>query len=110
ERRDAGADARGTIRVDFRRLDTMLEIFGEAMIERSALPWVYRRRPARYGNGPEIADLERVVSSLGATMKGLETALMQTRLLPIATVFGRFGRAVRDLARDEQKRGRLGIA
>jgi len=32
---------------------------------------------------------------------------MQTRLLPIATVFGRFGRAVRDLARDEQKRVRL---
>jgi len=107
ERRDAGADARGTIRVDFRRLDTMLEIFGEAMIERSALLEVYRRLAARYGNGPEIADLERVVSSLGATMKGLETALMQTRLLPIATVFGRFGRAVRDLARDEQKRVRL---
>jgi len=107
ERREAGADARGTIRVDFRRLDTMLEIFGEAMIERSALLEVYRRLAARYGNGPEIADLERVVSSLGATMKGLETALMQTRLLPIATVFGRFGRAVRDLARDEQKRVRL---
>ena len=107
ERRDAGADARGTIRVDFRRLDTMLEIFGEAMIERSALLEVHRRLAARYGNGPEIADLDRVVSSLGATMKRLETALMQTRLLPIATVFGRFGRAVRDLARDEQKQVRL---
>jgi two-component system chemotaxis sensor kinase CheA len=107
ERRDAGADARGTIRVDFRRLDTMLEIFGEAMIERSALLEVHRRLAARYGNGSEIADLDRVVSSLGATMKQLETALMQTRLLPIATVFGRFGRAVRDLARDEQKQVRL---
>jgi two-component system, chemotaxis family, sensor kinase CheA len=107
ERREAGADARGTIRVDFRRLDTMLEIFGEAMIERSALLEVHRRLAARYGNVPEIADLDRVVSSLGATMKRLETALMQTRLLPIATVFGRFGRAVRDLARAEKKRVRL---
>ncbi len=106
-RADAGADASGTIRVDFRRLDTMLEIFGEAMIERSALLEVYRGLTARYGSGPEIADLERAVSALGATMKRLETALMQTRLLPIATVFGRFGRAVRDLARDERKRVRL---
>lgn len=106
-RADAGADAAGTIRVDFRRLDAMLEIFGEAMIERSALLEVYRALTARYRNSPEIADLERAVSALGATMKRLETALMQTRLLPIATVFGRFGRAVRDLAREERKRVRL---
>jgi two-component system chemotaxis sensor kinase CheA len=106
-RADAGADAAGTIRVDFRRLDTMLEIFGEAMIERSALLEVYRALTARYGNGPEVAALDRAVSALGATMKRLETALMQTRLLPIATVFGRFGRAVRDLAREERKRVRL---
>jgi chemotaxis protein histidine kinase CheA len=106
ERRDGG-DGAGTIRVDFRRLDTLLEIFGEAMIERSALPELHRRLAARYRNSPEIADLDRVVSALGATMKRLETALMQTRLLPLATVFGRFGRAVRDLARDERKQVRL---
>jgi two-component system chemotaxis sensor kinase CheA len=107
ERRDAGADAAGTIRVDFRRLDALLEIFGEAMIERSALLEVHRQLAARYGSGPEIADLDRVVTALGATMKRLETALMQTRLLPISRVFGRFGRSVRDLARAEHKRVRL---
>jgi two-component system chemotaxis sensor kinase CheA len=106
-RAEAGSDAAGTIRVDFRRLDTMLEIFGEAMIERSALLEAYRALAGRYGNGPEIADLDRAVSALGATMKRLETALMQTRLLPIASVFGRFGRAVRDLAREHHKRVRL---
>jgi two-component system, chemotaxis family, sensor kinase CheA len=106
ERRD-GNDGAGTIRVDFRRLDTLLEIFGEAMIERSALPELHRRLAVRYGNTPEVADLDRVVSALGATMKRLETALMQTRLLPLATVFGRFARAVRDLARDERKQVRL---
>jgi two-component system chemotaxis sensor kinase CheA len=107
ERRDAGADAAGMIRVDFRRLDTLLEIFGEAMIERSALLEVHRRLAARHGGGAEIADLDRVVTALGATMKRLETALMQTRLLPIARVFSRFGRSVRDLARAEHKRVRL---
>jgi two-component system chemotaxis sensor kinase CheA len=107
ERREPGADAAGTIRVDFRRLDTLLEIFGEAMIERSALLEVHRQLAARYGARAEITDLDRVVTALGATMKRLETALMQTRLLPIARVFGRFGRSVRDLARAEHKRVRL---
>lgn len=107
ERREPGADAAGTIRVDFRRLDTLLEIFGEAMIERSALLEVHRQLAARYGARAEISDLDRVVTALGATMKRLETALMQTRLLPIARVFSRFGRSVRDLARAEHKRVRL---
>jgi len=104
--RRAEGDA-GTIRVDFRRLDTLLEIFGEAMIEQSALPEVHRRLAARVGASPELADLDRVVVALGSTMKRLESALMQTRLLPISTVFGRFNRLVRDLARGEQKQVRL---
>jgi len=107
-RAEAGADA-STVRGDFRRLDALLEIFGEAMIEQSALTEVHRRLATRVGSGPELADLDRVVGALGATMKRLETALMQTRLLPISTVFGRFTRAVRDLARDERKRVRLVI-
>lgn len=107
DRRELGADAAGMIRVDFRRLDALLEIFGEAMIERSALLEVQRQLASRYGSGAEIADLDRVVTALGATMKRLETALMQTRLLPIARVFARFGRSVRDLARAEHKRVRL---
>ena len=108
ERTENGIDG-GTVRVDFRRLDTLLEIFGEAMIEQSALADVYRRLAPRLGSSPELTDLDRVVVALGATMKRLETALMQTRLLPLSTVFGRFTRSVRDLARDQHKKVRLVI-
>jgi two-component system chemotaxis sensor kinase CheA len=107
-RTEPGLDA-GTVRVDFRRLDTLLEIFGEAMIGQSALTEVYRRLAGRFGASAEVADLDRVVAALGATMKRLETALMQTRMLPISSVFGRFPRAVRDLALEEKKRVRLVI-
>jgi len=107
-RADAGPDG-GTVRVDFRRLDTLLEIFGEAMIGQSALTEAYRRIVGRFGAQAEVADLDRVVSALGATLKRLETALLQTRMLPISSVFGRFPRAVRDLALEEKKRVRLVI-
>jgi two-component system, chemotaxis family, sensor kinase CheA len=106
ERRPESGDP-GTVRVDFRRLDALLEIFGEAMIEQSALTEVYRRLAGRFGATDEVADLDRAVVALGATMKRLETALMQTRMLPVSTVFGRFPRAVRDLAVGEKKRVRL---
>jgi two-component system chemotaxis sensor kinase CheA len=106
DRRLDGTDA-GSIRVDFRRLDALLEIFGEAMIEQSALPEVYRRLAAKMGSCAELAELDRVVGSLSGTMKRLESELMRTRLLPVSTVFGRFGRLVRDLARGEGKAVRL---
>jgi two-component system chemotaxis sensor kinase CheA len=105
--RRAGTDAGGTIRVDFRQLDTLLEIFGEATIEQSGLPDVHRRLRAILGHCDELAELDRVIGAVGATMKRLEGALMQTRLLPISTVFGRYARMVRDVARDERKPIRL---
>ena len=45
--------------------------------------------------------------ALQKTLKRLESTLMETRLLPIATVFGRFPRMVRDTAEAEGKRVRL---
>jgi two-component system chemotaxis sensor kinase CheA len=105
--RRTGTDAGGTIRVDFRQLDTLLEIFGEAMIEQSGLPDVHRRLRAILGHCDELAELDRIVGAVEATMKRLEGALMQTRLLPISTVFARYARMVRDVAREERKPVRM---
>ncbi|MGH7628172.1 MAG: chemotaxis protein CheA [Gemmatimonadales bacterium] len=105
--RRTGTDAAGTIRVDSRQLDTLLEIFGEATIEQSGLPDVHRRLRAILGNCEEVTELDRVITAVGATMERLEGALMQTRLLPISTVFGRYARMVRDVAREERKPVRL---
>jgi two-component system, chemotaxis family, sensor kinase CheA len=51
----------------------------------------------------ELADLDRGLVALRKTLKRLEGILMETRLLPIATVFGRFPRLVRDLAQAQKK-------
>ncbi len=103
----ASDTAIGTIRVDFRRLDSLLEIFGEAMIQQSALATAYRRLLARVGSGSEIDDLDRTILSLQETLKRLEAAVIDARLLPISTVFGRFTRLVREIAHTEGKRVRL---
>ncbi|MEP6688451.1 MAG: chemotaxis protein CheA [Gemmatimonadales bacterium] len=95
------------VRIDFRLLDTMLEIFGESMIDHAALHDAHRRLLQRLGASPELSDLDRTLLSLDSTMKRFENALMRTRMLPVSTVFGRFTRLVRDVARSERKRVRL---
>ncbi len=100
-------DSGSAVRIDFRLLDTMLEIFGESMIDHAALHDAHRRLLHRLGAGPELSDLDRTLLSLDSTMKRFENALMRTRMLPVSTVFGRFTRLVRDVARSEGKRVRL---
>lgn len=107
ERRTGAEGSMDTVRVDFRRLDGMLEILGEAMIAQSALRSAHLRLRARHGATPEVADLDGRIETLDKTMKRLTAALMETRLLPMSTVFGRFNRLVRDVAHPEHKQVRL---
>jgi two-component system, chemotaxis family, sensor kinase CheA len=104
ERRGVSAErSSSVVRVDFRRLDAMLEVLGEGMIEQEAVAELYRSLARKVRAPDELADLDRGLVALRKTLKRLEGILMETRLLPIATVFGRFPRLVRDLAQAQKK-------
>ena len=110
DRRGAAAGAEkadSVVRVDFRRLDAMLEVLGEGLIQHSALAEAYRSLSRRGRGGEELTRLDETIVALEKTLKRLEATLMETRLLPIATVFGRFPRMVRDTAQAEGKQVRL---
>jgi two-component system, chemotaxis family, sensor kinase CheA len=101
--RRASDPSASVVRVDFRRLDAMLEVLGEGMIEQEAITSLYQQLARKVRASDELADLDRGLVALRKTMKRLEGILMETRLLPISTVFGRFPRLVRDLAHSEKK-------
>ena len=109
-------DRRGTdgasnvVRVDFRRLDTLLEVLGEGLIEHSAIVEAFRRLRRRAAAADEVGDLDRSIVALEKTMKRLESVVMGIRLLPISTVFGRFPRLLREIAGGQGKRVRLALS
>jgi two-component system chemotaxis sensor kinase CheA len=110
DRRVTGDAGHAIVRVDAQRLDALLETFGEAMIAQAGLRDAVKAMTHGRRRTKEEAALDRAALTLDRTLERLERALMETRLLPIATVFGRFTRLVRDLARDEGKRVRLEVA
>lgn len=112
ERRMGGAESDGAsvVRVDFRRLDTLLEVLGEGLIEQAAVVEAFRRVSRRAAAVPGMPDLDRAILALEKTMKRLEEIVMETRLLPISTVLGRFPRLLRGVAEAEGKRVRLRTA
>jgi two-component system chemotaxis sensor kinase CheA len=109
-RSDGGEAAGNVVRIDFRRLDAMLEVLGEGLIQHSALVDTYRRLARRVGACAEIEALDQTVLSLQKTLTRLESTLMETRLLPVSTVLGRFPRLVRDIAHAEGKKVRLEVS
>ncbi len=88
------------VRIDFRKLDSLLEMVGEAMISRSMVAEAHTHL-SNLGQGR--SDLDRAMHLLERSLQGLQEGLVQTRLLPVSTVFRRFVRQVRDQARKEGK-------
>ena len=96
--------------MDFRRLDALQEIVGEAIIAQSRLRDIQRRMATHLGFTEETAELDASINAVEKTTQKLEDAVMATRLVPLSGVFGRFARLVRDAAQSSGKQVRLETA
>ena len=90
----AAAPGRGRhIRVDLRRLDALMDLIGELVIERGRLSELAARWAARE---PEIDEVAIQIARLSSD---LQNEIIQARMTPVWQVFDRFPRLVRDVAR-----------
>ncbi len=99
-----------TVRVDFRRLDALQEIVGEAIIAQSRLRDIQRRMAAHLGFNEETAELDASINAVEKTNQRLEDAVMATRLVPLSGVFSRYAHLVREAAQASGKQVRLETA
>jgi two-component system chemotaxis sensor kinase CheA len=84
------------VRVDFAKLDHLLNLVGELIVHRTKLTEVGRRVSALAADaGQELLDSVHQVASVSSQ---LQETIMDIRMLPIRHVFERFPRLVRDLA------------
>ena len=93
------------VRVDFAKLDHLLNLVGELIVHRTKLNELARQiADAAPEAGPEL--LEAVHQVAGVSTQ-LQETIMDVRMLPIRHVFERFPRLVRDLARQQGKQVEL---
>ncbi len=83
------------IRVDLRRLDSLMDLIGELVTTRGRLNELAAER-----KDPAIDDVAIQVSRLSAD---LQAEIIQARMTPVWQVFDRFPRLVRDVARQLDK-------
>jgi two-component system chemotaxis sensor kinase CheA len=79
-----------TVRVGTDRLDALMNLMGEMVIQRTRL--------AQLSNRHELGDLRGAVEDMTRVTNDLQSLVMQVRMMPVEAVFMRFPRMVRDLA------------
>ena len=113
----AGAAKNQTIRVDIERLDLLLNLVGELVINRTRISDIAATLGRELGNNGSAGrgttalakDLSESSALLARTTNEIQESIMKVRMVPIGQVFDRFPRTVRDLAKARGKDIRLEI-
>lgn len=90
-----------TIRVSIERLDILMNLFEELVIDRGRLQSI--------ASEVNHSELNETVERMSRTMGDLQNIVLTMRMIPIETVFNRFPKMVRTLSRDLNKKINLEV-
>ncbi|MDR7001008.1 chemotaxis protein CheA [Neobacillus niacini] len=88
-----------SIRVDIEKLDHLMNLFSELIIDRGRLEQISRKS--------DLAELTETVEHMTRISTDLQGLILNMRMVPVEQVFSRFPRMVRDLAKDLNKKVQL---
>jgi two-component system chemotaxis sensor kinase CheA len=99
----ASRGASTTIRIDVARLDALLNLVGELVIDRTRLFQLGSSLVDQFGDDRILGDLQQTALHIGRITDELQEQVMKSRMLPIESVFNRLPRVVRDVASKQGK-------
>lgn len=95
-----------SIRVDYEKLDHLMNLIGELLINRNRYAMIAKNLESNAGDidiASVAQDLSETTYAMSRVSDDLQDTLMKVRMLPVSSVFSRFPRLVRDLSRKVNK-------
>jgi two-component system chemotaxis sensor kinase CheA len=96
-----------TVRVDIHKLDELMNLLGELVIQRGSIGEIVERLRAQPQSAQIGVELSKIHKTLDRKLKGIQSAVLEVRMVPMRQVFDKVSRVVRSLRRDLQKDVRL---
>ncbi len=97
-----------TIRVDHHKLDHLMNVIGELIINRNRYAMLARALEEGHEDVHSVAQqLTETTYAMARISDDLQDTIMKVRMVPVQTVFSRFPRLVRDLSRKSGKQVEL---
>ncbi|WP_103029101.1 chemotaxis protein CheA [Salinibacter altiplanensis] len=116
---DSERKAPDTIRVEVSRLNELMDLVGELVLGRNRLLQLITDARTEHDARSDadeslrldslLSELEEASDKVDYTTTDLQSAIMQTRMVEVGQVFGKFPRVVRDLAREFDKQINLTV-
>ncbi len=98
-----------SVRISIERLDMLLNLVGELVTNRTRLLQIEEMLQVQCGKGEGVNALSQLMAHFGQVVDQLQEEVMHARVLPIASLFNKFPRLVRDAARASDKQAALVI-
>ena len=93
-----------TVRVDIRKLDSLMNIVGELVINKTTIIQISRDLIAQSGAAGAGGDLQKAARNLERNLRQLQQGVINSRMVPIGQVFSRLNRVVRKLSQEFVKK------
>ncbi len=94
DKSDKGREIKN-IRVDITRLDQMMNLVEDLVINRGRITQIARKY--------QIKELDETLNMVGRSVSDLQNLMMNIRMIPLNHIFNRFPRTVRDVTHKEGK-------
>ena len=92
-----------TVRIDVDRLERMMDLVGELVIEQIRIAQFANNLYNRYPSDETVDDLIGISNQVSVLINELQEGIMKTRMIPVQQLFNRFPRMVRDLSHSLNK-------
>lgn len=86
------------LKVDPGKIDRLMNLIGEMVVAKNALPYLARRAEEKFGARELSREIKSQHASINRITDEMQDAIMQVRMMAVSVVFQRFPRLVRDVS------------
>jgi two-component system chemotaxis sensor kinase CheA len=87
-----------SLKVDQAKIDRLMNLIGELVVEKNSLPYLAQRAETQYGVRELSREIKGKYSVIHRIADEMQDAIMQVRMMAVSIVFQRFPRMVRDIS------------
>lgn len=87
------------LKVGQEKIDRLMDLIGEMVVAKNALPYLAQRAETHFQQRELAREIKAQYAVINRIAEDMQHAIMQVRMMPVGTIFQRFGRLVRDTSR-----------
>jgi two-component system chemotaxis sensor kinase CheA len=87
------------LKVGQEKIDRLMDLIGEMVVAKNALPYLAQRAEEVFAQRELAREIKAQYAVINRIAEDMQHAIMLVRMMPVGTVFQRFGRLVRDISK-----------